>query len=74
MKTAFGLLELVIVLLVIIILYFTCGNSNIANLNIFSKKSEIRQQKVIIDDKIKDIEKTKALREQIERDLQKGNP
>lgn len=72
MRKAFGLLELLIVLIVIIIIYFTCFHSNFGRKNPFDDNARINSQQQIVDDKIKDIEDTKALRKRIEENLNKG--
>ncbi len=73
MKYAFGVLELVIVIVVITILYFTCFHSNYGRSNPFDDNSRVNTQSQLIDDKIKDIESTKALKDKIEKNLREGN-
>ena len=73
MKYAFGVLELVIVIVVITILYFTCFHSNYGRSNPFEDNSRVNTQSQLIDDKIKDIESTKALKDKIEKNLREGN-
>ena len=73
MKYAFGVLELVIVIVVITILYFTCFHSNYGRSNPFDDNSRVNTQSQLIDDKIKDIESTKSLKYKIEKNLREGN-
>lgn len=73
MKRAVGLLELLVVVVVIIVLYFTCFHSNYGRSNPFDDNAKINNQSQIIDDKINEIEDTKALKEKIERNLREGN-
>ena len=73
MKYAFGVLELVIVIVIITILYFTCFHSNYGRSNPFDDNSRVNTQSQLIDDKIKDIESTKALKDKIEKNLREGN-
>ncbi len=72
MKKAVGLLELLIVLVVIIVVYFTCFHSNYGRSNPFDDNVKINSQKEIIDTKIQEIEDTKALKQRIENNLNKG--
>lgn len=72
MKKAFGLLESLIVIVVVIILYFTCFHSNFGRKNPFDDNAKLNSQQEIVDDKIKDIEDSKALRKRIEENLNKG--
>ena len=73
MKYAFGVLELVIVIVVITILYFTCFHSNYGRSNPFDDNSRVNTQSQLIDDKIKDIESTKALKNKNKKNLREGN-
>ncbi len=72
MKKAFGVLELLIVLVIIIVIYFTCFTNGTKNLNPFDDSARIKSQKEIVNDKIKDIENTKAIKERIENNLREG--
>ncbi len=72
MKKAVGLLELLIVLVVIIVVYFTCFHPNYGRSNPFDDNVKINSQKEIIDTKIQEIEDTKALKQRIENNLNKG--
>lgn len=72
MKKAFGVLELLIVLVIIIVIYFTCFQNGTKNLNPFDDSARIKTQKEIVNDKIKDIENTKAIKERIENNLKEG--
>lgn len=69
MKKAFGILELLIVIIIAIVVYFTCFNHKYGRLNPFDDNSKIEEQSQMIDDKIQDIEATKALKEKIENNL-----
>ena len=42
------------------------------NLNPFDDSARIKSQKEIVNDKIKDIENTKAIKERIENNLREG--
>ncbi len=53
MKKAFGVLELLIVLVIIIVIYFTCFTNGTKNLNPFDDSARIKSQKEIVNDKIK---------------------
>ena len=71
MKKAFGLLELLIVLLVVICLYFLYFR-DVKFDALFNGKIRVNQQKQLVDDKIKDIENTKIIKDRIENKLQEG--
>ncbi len=72
MKKAFGLVEILIVCVVIIILFVICLKPNSSRNNPFEELKEVNTQSQIIDEKIKTIEDTKALKNKIEENLQKG--
>lgn len=72
MKQAFGVLELLVVVVIIIIIYFTCFHSPYGRKDPFNDKARINSQQEIIDDKIQEIETTKALKKQIEQNLNEG--
>ena len=72
MRKAFGAIELLLVIVVIIILYFTCFRSHYGRSNPFDDNAKLNSQQEIIDDKIQEIEDTKALRKKIEENLNKG--
>ena len=69
MKKAFGILELLIVVIIAIVVYFTCFHHKYGHSNPFDDNSKIEQQSQMIDDKIQDIESSKALKEKIENNL-----
>lgn len=72
MKNAFGIIELLIVVVLITVLYFTCFHSNYGRSNPFDDNSKINNQSELIDKKIQDIEETKALKNRIEENLKEG--
>lgn len=72
MRKAFGLLELLIVLVIGIIIYFMCIQPNYGNKNPFDDRARVNTQKEIINDKIQDIEKTQEIKRQIEQNLGEG--
>ncbi len=72
MKKAFGMIEFLVIIIVIIILYFTCFRSDFGRSNPFDDNAKIDSQQEIIDEKIQGIEDNKALRKRIEENLNKG--
>jgi Na+/melibiose symporter-like transporter len=69
MKKAFGLIELLIVLIIFISLYFACFKTH-KRINPFDDGST--QEKVQqIDKKINEIEQTKLMKQKIEQNLNK---
>jgi len=73
MKKAFGILELLIVIIIAFVIYFTCFNTHYGRKNPFDDNSEINSKQEIIEDKIREIENSKATKRQIEKNLQEGN-
>lgn len=72
MKKAFGLLEVLIILIIVLLVYFSCFHSHKYKRNPFDDNAKVNSQQEIIDDKIKNIEDSKALRKRIETNLNKG--
>lgn len=72
MKNGLGMIEILITLIVIIAIYFTCFHSKYGRSNPFADNEKIKTQQELVDDKIKDIEDAKALRQRIEQNLNKG--
>lgn len=71
-KGALGLVELLIVVVLIIILYFTCFRSQIGNKNPFADSRDIKSHQEFIDEKVQEIENTKLLKQRIESNLKEG--
>lgn len=72
MKKAVGMVEILLVIIVITVLYFTCFHSQYGRSNPFDDNSSLNNQQEMIDNKIQDIENTKALKQKIEDNLNKG--
>jgi hypothetical protein len=73
MRKAFGVLELLVAVVVVIIIYFACFHSQYGKTNPFADNaSEIKTKQQLVDDKLKEIENTKMLKEKIERNLNEG--
>ncbi len=72
MKKAFGVLELLIVIIIAITLYFTVFAGNkYGRKNPFDDGANLNSQQKIINDKIDEIENTKELKHKIEENLNK---
>ncbi|MBQ8460377.1 hypothetical protein IJ541_09800 [bacterium] len=69
MKKAVGLIELLIVVIVIITIYFTFFRSGYGRSNPFEEQTKVKTQQQIVEDKIQQIEDTKALQKKIESNL-----
>lgn len=70
MKKAFGMIELLFVLIVIIVIYFTCFHSQYGRSNPFADNvKQIKTKQEVINDKINEIEKAKTLEKQIQKNL-----
>ncbi len=61
MKKAFGMLELLIVAVIVIVLYFTCFHSNYGRSNPFDDNARINSQKEIVVYLFKEVEISKAM-------------
>lgn len=73
MKKAMGLLEILIIVVIFIIIYFTCFHSTGGRKNPFEEQKEIKTKQELIDTKIKGIENQKAIKERIEQNLNREN-
>lgn len=71
MRKAFGMIEILVVLIVVLTVYFTCFHSKYGRSNPFADNQKIETQQKIVNDKLKDIEDAKALRKRIEQNLNK---
>ena len=72
-KHAVGIFELLIVIILVIIIYFTCFHSQYGRKHPFADNSKINSQQELIDTKLQEIENTKALKKQIGKNLYEGN-
>ncbi len=72
-KHAVGIFELLIVIILVIIIYFTCFHSQYGRKHPFADNSKINSQQELIDTKLQEIEDTKALKKQIGKNLYEGN-
>lgn len=69
-KRAFGAIEILIALIIIVIVYFTCFHGQTGRKNPFEETKNVRAKQQVIDDKIEQIEADqKLLKEQIKRNL-----
>ena len=73
MKKAVGMVEILLVLVVVVAIYFMCFHPKYGRANPFADNQKIQTQQQLVDDKLKDIEDAKALRKRIEQNLNKGN-
>lgn len=72
MKRAFGLAEILIVGILILTVYLICFHQKYGRSNPFSDNEKINSQQQLVDEKLKDIEKSKELKQRIENNLNKG--
>lgn len=72
MKKALGVVELLIVIVIILAIYFACFNNKSAK-NPFEEQKEIKTKQEMVDSKLKEIENSKAIRERIEQNLNREN-
>lgn len=73
MKNAGGVIELLIVIVVVIILYFTCFNNPSGRSDPFTHQKEVKTQQQAVNEKIKEIETKKELKNRIEQNLNREN-
>jgi len=74
MKKAFGFVQIIIVIAIIAVVYFVFlrtpgGNTR----NPFEEQTQVQAKKEVVNQKIKDIENTKAIKERIEQNLNREN-
>ncbi len=69
---AFGVIELLIVIVIAIVVYFSFYHSNYGRKNPFDDNTKVKTQQQAVDNKIQEIEDYKKLRQDIEKNLQKG--
>lgn len=72
-QRAFGLIELLLVIIIGIIIYFTCFHSPYGRRNPFDDNAKIQTHQEIIDEKLMGIEETKTLKQRIEKNLEESN-
>ena len=72
MKKAFGLIDVLVVVAIILTIYLTCFSPKYGRANPFADNQKVKTQQQLVDDKLKDIEDAKALRQRIEQNLNKG--
>lgn len=73
MKKAFGILELLIVVVILTVLYFSfIAGPKVGRKNPFDDNVNLENTENIIDSKIEDIQNTKQLKQRIENNLQEG--
>lgn len=71
-KSAFGILELLIVIIIALVVYFSFFNSKYGRKNPFDDNTQIKNQQEAVENKIQEIEDYKTLQKNIEKNLQKG--
>jgi type II secretory pathway pseudopilin PulG len=69
MKKAFGLIELLIVIIIILCVYYSGALSKYGRKNPFDDNARVQSQKQVIDEKLEEIENSKALKQKIENNL-----
>ena len=71
MKKAFGIAELLIIAVIIIVIFISFRVNSVRK-SPFDELKEVNTQSQEIEARIKSVEETKALRNKIEENLQKG--
>ena len=69
MRKAFGLVEILIVLIIILVVYFTCFHPKNGRSNPFEEVTEVKTKQEIVNKNVKELEDTKAIRDKIEQNL-----
>ena len=73
MKKAMGLVELLIVVIVIAVIYFTCFHSNGGRKNPFEEQIHLKSTQELVDKKLESIQSQKAIKDKIEQNLNREN-
>lgn len=69
-KRAFGISELLFVIVIFIMIYLVCFRTPAGrNRNPFEEQTKVRTQQEAVNQKIKEIENTKAIKDRIEQNL-----
>lgn len=70
MRRAFGVVELLVVIVVLIILYFACfHNPGVQTNPLVNDVNEVKTKQQMVDDKLNEIQQTKMLKEKMDRNL-----
>lgn len=70
MRRAFGVIELLVVIVILIIIYFACFHNQYGRSNPFADNvNEVKTKQQMVDDKLNEIEQTKVIKEQIEKNM-----
>jgi hypothetical protein len=70
MRRAFGAVELLITVVIIIIVYFACFHNPGRQTNpLVDNVNEIKTKQQMVDDKLDEIQQTKMLKERMDRNL-----
>jgi len=72
MKKGFGLAEFLIVVVIIVTVFLWCSGNKYGRPDPFADRQEVKNRQEIVNDKIQDIENTKALKQRIENNLKEG--
>lgn len=73
MRNAGGVIELLFVVIIIIILYFTFfTDGKVGRKNPFDDNVRINTQQKLIDNKLKEIEQSKIIKQNIEKEYEVG--
>ncbi len=73
MKKAMGLVEILIVIIIVAVLYFAFFNSPTGRKDPFEEQKEIKTKQELIDNKLKDIQSKKDIKNRIEQNLNREN-
>jgi len=73
MRRAFGAIELLIVLVIIIVVYFACFHSQFKDSNPLAENAkDIKTKQQMVDDKLNEIDKTRQLQQKLEQNMNEG--
>ena len=73
MKKAMGLVEILIVIIIVAVMYFAFFNSPTGRKDAFEEQKEIKTKQELIDNKLKDIQSNKDIKNRIEQNLNREN-
>lgn len=72
-RNAFGIVELLIVIIIAIIIYVNCFHSQNGRKNPFEDRVRVKTQQQAAEEKIQEIERLQNIKKDIELNLQEGN-
>ena len=71
LRRAFGSVELIFVIIIILVVYYTCFHNQYGRSNPFADAKQLKTKQQVVDDKLEEIQNSKTLmNEQIKKNLE----